>query len=178
MAVERLGLAQGSASAASTAGVYYEVAAAGLDEQVSRRRALDGKVATVFVAASSILPIFAGLLALGPLPSAVPARLTILTLMLCAAAVYLALLYGLYRAYHVGARAAGPDDVAQLRDYWAAYTDDAMREWVADACLASITENAPGLEEKAVWLEWALRFLPLEALLLVAASCVTLVTRG
>ena len=156
--------------------VYYDIATKRLDAQIQQIDQLDAKTATVFVSASGILAIFAGLLSLAALPTNLAIKIVVLVVLGLASAIYVALLYFLYRAYKTDQWHFRPD-LPALKANCANYEEQQMQQWVADECLTSLDDNTPLIIRKALFLRYALIAFPVEAALLVIAGAITLVVK-
>lgn len=151
--------------------VYYEVAMQRLDSQMARIDAIDAKVATAFTFATGVLALFGGVLALSALPGGTVVRVAFFVFLAGALIIYGVLLHKLEIAYRITDWEFQPH-MSDLEQYSSAYGSDQMRKWVADACVASINHNEPLLAQKAGRLNDALRYLPVEVILLAIVELV------
>jgi hypothetical protein len=156
--------------------VYYEITKARLDAQMGQIDQLDAKLATLFGFASAILGIFAGLLTVTALPSNVVAKIIITVIVAIASLVYFWIISCLYKAYQIASWSLRPD-YKKLESYTETNSEDEVKGWVADECVRSIDENEAHIKNKAWYIHCAMVALPVEAMLLVVAGLVAMVSK-
>jgi len=153
--------------------VYYTITTSRLDAQMRQIDQLDTKVATTFTMASVILAFFAGLLTLAAFPANHDIRVVDFIIMGLAIMVYLFLAFSLYKAYQVTDWSFQPN-ITDLENYYTEYSEEGMKQWVADACIASIRVNNPRILQKTARLNAALLAFACESGLIALAGAISL----
>ena len=156
--------------------VYYDVAVSKLETQMQSIDQLDVKVATVFVSASGILAIFAGLLSQASPSTNHGVWIALLVFSILVGSVYVALAAFLYRAYRTrdwdyGAKLTQLKDNSTIRD------KDIVQYWVANACVKSFNDNTARITKKAQLLDKAFFAFGAEVLLLFIIGVTILLTK-
>lgn len=151
--------------------VFYEVVMNRLDAQMNRMEAVDRKLASLIGFASVIIAVFAAALQLHGFAQRSPYAMILLGL---AGASYITLIAFALRAYRFRKWDFRPN-LKTLGEHCMKYNDSTMRQWVAQECLRSYTDNEKKLScktsdgRKAMWL------LAIETTLLIVATFLALV---
>jgi hypothetical protein len=147
--------------------IYYEVALRAFDGQMQQIDQLDGKASGTFTAASGILAIIAGLLALAA-PSKGSVTALSLAVFLAGLVAYVATAAFLLSAFRIRAWNFGPEleSVARetgLRDV------DVIQDWVADSYVEAVGLNRRDVNQKSQLINYGLYGLLGESVVLALA---------
>lgn len=138
--------------------VAYDVAMRRLDEQMRQIDAIDAKIGALMTAVSAVMALFAGFAAVA-VNSEEPVSVLVAGIFVAMVGVlYIGAMISGVRAYRFHEWQLGPnwDD---LITYSKEYVSEAMRSWVAYACVSSLKNNKPVIGKKLDQAGWAIRFL-------------------
>jgi len=147
--------------------VAYDVAMRRLDEQMRQIDAIDNKIGVVVGASSAIATLFAGFASVAVRTESSDslwvgvAFITVVTLLYVPT-----VLFGMF-GYLVHEWDVRPN-WDQLLSFSKDYSDQVMRSWVAQACVASLKGNSRGISAKLTRFGWSTRLLACETLMAAA----------
>jgi len=146
--------------------VAYDVAMLRLEEQMRQIDAIDNKISVMLAAASAIMALFAGFLAV-VIRAEDTASLAVGVVFIALTGLFYVpgTIAGIlaYRFYRWDLRPNWDD----LLDYSASYPEPVMRRWVAEACVVSLKGNVTPIDRKLERAGWQMRLLAAQT---VAAS--------
>ena len=155
----------------------YDVAMRRLDEQMRQIDAVDNKASTAIAASSAVAALFAGFASVTIVADEV-ASLIVGTLAIALVMVIYsrALTYGL-RSLQSAEWDLRPN-WSDLIDYAKIADERLLRSWVADSCVASLTENRGRISDKLQNLSRALVFIEWQVLAAGAGFLAILFANG
>lgn len=160
-----------------SADVAYDVAMRRLDEQMRQIDAIDNKIGVIVGASSAIATLFAGFASVAVQTESRESLWTGVAFMALVVLLYVpAVAFGMraYRFYEWDLRPNWDDLLLFAKDY----SDQVMRSWVADGCIASMKENSERISSKLAHAGRSTRFLVYETLAAAGGLLAILAANG